>query len=189
MNILKTVSSMALAFATMSASAELLWWQVQDAAFTGLSGDPANFTYATVRNGYGLTGDDAGVSQDAEYYYHLYTIDAANAASQKSNSYKLWATEDGTAAVSSYGEARPFGDIASTVNTLLFELWDGEDRLVGYSFVGRNQWSSALTTLGSDQDSWNGTAYTLTNVVPEPTSGLLLLLGMAGLALRRKRRA
>ena len=29
--------------------------------------------------------------------------------------------------------------------------------------------------------------YTVTGAVPEPTSGLLLLLGMAGLALRRKR--
>ena len=31
---------------------------------------------------------------------------------------------------------------------------------------------------------WTGTEY---HVVPEPTSGLLLLLGVAGLALRRKR--
>lgn len=31
-----------------------------------------------------------------------------------------------------------------------------------------------------------GTAYVVTGFVPEPTSGLLLLLGMAGLALRRK---
>ena len=29
--------------------------------------------------------------------------------------------------------------------------------------------------------------YTVTGAVPEPTSGLLLLLGMAGLALKRKR--
>ena len=30
------------------------------------------------------------------------------------------------------------------------------------------------------------TAWTQTGAIPEPTSGLLLLLGMAGLALRRK---
>ncbi|MBQ0031690.1 MAG: PEP-CTERM sorting domain-containing protein [bacterium] len=34
-----------------------------------------------------------------------------------------------------------------------------------------------------------GTAGSIVESVPEPTSGLLLLLGMAGLALRRGRRS
>ena len=189
MNILKTVSSVALAFATMSASAELLYWTVNDAAFRGLSGAAANFSYATVRDGSNLSGDNAG--EQSSDYYTLYTVDAANKTSVKTDQYQFLAgTENAPGiATSTMGEAQPFGDIASGVNTLLFELWDGAGSLVGYSFVGRNQWSSALSALGSDKDSWNGTAYTLTNVVPEPTSGLLLLLGMAGLALRRKRRA
>ena len=56
--------------------------------------------------------------------------------------------------------------------------------------------SSVQTTDPMSGATWaaftDGTAYTAGNwgnlqVVPEPTSGLLLLLGMAGLALKRKR--
>ncbi len=50
----------------------------------------------------------------------------------------------------------------------------GSTGYVGYTFL------DDATTLSAD--SWSKTA-----AVPEPTSGLLLLLGMAGLALKRKR--
>ena len=189
MNILKTVSSVALAFATMSASAELLYWTVNDAAFRGLSGAAANFSYATVRDGSNLSGDNAG--EQSSDYYTLYTVDAANKTSVKTDQYQFWAgTENAPGiATSTYGGAQLFGDIQDTVTSLLFELWDGNGTLVGFANVSRSSWESALTTLGSGQDAGTGGVYTLSAVVPEPTSGLLLLLGMAGLALRRKRRA
>ena len=57
---------------------------------------------------------------------------------------------------------------------------------------------SVYTVSGLSDNSWSGDAFTFTTAgtsadktyitaVPEPTSGLLLLLGMAGLALKRKR--
>lgn len=57
---------------------------------------------------------------------------------------------------------------------------------------------SVYTVSGLSDNSWSGDAFTFTDAgtsanktyittVPEPTSGLLLLLGMAGLALKRKR--
>ena len=57
---------------------------------------------------------------------------------------------------------------------------------------------SIYTVSGLSDDSWSGDAFTFTaagtsanktyiTAVPEPTSGLMLLLGMAGLALRRRR--
>ena len=57
---------------------------------------------------------------------------------------------------------------------------------------------SVYTVSGLSDNSWAGDAFTFTaagtsanktyiTAVPEPTSGLMLLLGMAGLALKRKR--
>ena len=42
-------------------------------------------------------------------------------------------------------------------------------------------------TLTQDLSNWSSVATQATTDVPEPTSGLLLLLGVAGLALKRKR--
>ena len=69
-----------------------------------------------------------------------------------------------------------------------YETADGK-----YEYLGQNAWD--ITNAASDtknvslgfnmanHGSWNYTA----NPVPEPTSGLLMLLGIAGLALKRKR--
>ena len=57
---------------------------------------------------------------------------------------------------------------------------------------------ATYTISGLTDDTWSGSAFTFTTAgtssaptyftaVPEPTSGLLLILGMAGLALKRKR--
>ena len=50
----------------------------------------------------------------------------------------------------------------------------------------KNGWSGATFTIGEAGTSAARTEFTV--AVPEPTSGLLLLLGMAGLALRRKQK-
>ena len=55
----------------------------------------------------------------------------------------------------------------ATAKTVSFGSQSGSSALPGTGFQGAGAWSSTA--------------------VPEPTSGLLLLLGMAGLALRRKR--
>ena len=59
---------------------------------------------------------------------------------------------------------------------------------VGYSevvFGSQNAYSTAFkdATAGYTGAGW----YSQASAVPEPTSGLLMLLGMAGLALRRRR--
>lgn len=45
----------------------------------------------------------------------------------------------------------------------------------------------ATNTYFADFANFTSSAYTTSQMVPEPTSGLLMLLGMAGLALRRRR--
>lgn len=68
------------------------------------------------------------------------------------------------------------------VDTKTAEGYEGVDAFVK-SYVGTATWKdttgSSFSNLASSQSTWTA--------VPEPTSGLLMLLGMAGLALRRKR--
>ena len=61
-----------------------------------------------------------------------------------------------------------------------------------YSSLGFSNWLSYSDVLSAMDRSWNDgknvqTHTSVATFVPEPTSGLLLLLGLAGLAVRRKR--
>ena len=75
-------------------------------------------------------------------------------------------------------------DRSLTGNTFLFELYNESNEKVGWQSASYSDLAEFIT----DGSSGHGT-YTLTSVVPEPTSGLLMLLGMAGLALRRRKLA
>ena len=70
--------------------------------------------------------------------------------------------------------------------SFLIELWSsaGAESIATATLA----YSAALAggAIYTPGKSGGGTAYVVTGFVPEPTSGLLLLLGMAGLALRRK---
>jgi len=68
-------------------------------------------------------------------------------------------------------------------STFLFELFNESNERVGYSAVT----GSALgNSIGGTMSQTS--LYKVTNVIPEPTSTLLMLLGFAGLALRRRSR-
>ena len=72
------------------------------------------------------------------------------------------------------------------VDTATAAAYDGVDAFVK-SYVGSATWQNTtganLSNLASSQANWTAVGA----AVPEPTSGLLMLLGMAGLALRRRR--
>lgn len=71
--------------------------------------------------------------------------------------------------------------VADTVYDFRFVITDGDKEFMsGQKTVPAQLADTASIKFGSQADvKWTGN-------VPEPTSGLLLLLGMAGLALRRK---
>ena len=74
-------------------------------------------------------------------------------------------------------------------NSFIFELFVGEGeemQLVGWNSAS---YSEVLKAIASGENPTGSTAYRLTTVVPEPTSGLLSMFGLAMLALRRRRRA
>ena len=173
MNILKTVSSVALALAASTVSADLIYWQIQTATGNQHAGananQPISFAYATISAG------------DSQSYTKLYMYDDDGAQTDSSLHVSLETDSTSTEAIYS-------GTFDDSVTSFLVELWDNGNNRVGWqsysaSALANNIWKSDTPAASG------GTPLTVTGVVPEPTSGLLLLLGMAGLALRRKRRA
>ena len=70
-----------------------------------------------------------------------------------------------------------------TDSMFLFELFDSDNERVAWSEVA----GAALADYIGGTMSTISSPYVVTAVVPEPTGALLLLLGVAGLSLRRKR--
>ena len=185
MKTTKTFLAAAFALTSCLGMADYMYWQVSDATFTTPSKADANFAYATVREGGGKEG--ATIEDHASEYYKLYTID--NGVSTATDQYKFLSDENDLN--STEGGAQFFGVINGDVTSFLFELWDTDGALVGYSNRSRSDLAYAIASsngiLGEHPADYR--PFVLQGVVPEPTSGLLLLLGIAGLALRRRRRA
>ena len=188
MNVTKAIR-MALALSAAAVAqvscADLLYFQVSnpqlDANLAGTSGS-VPFTYATV-----TAKDKNGGSTPLNLY-----VGSAKQSETEVYAYDL----DATTFLGSNTEATYVGEFDSDeVNSFLVELWNWEDDSAPAVRVGwRNYSLSALDGVGSIWRDGAGstggnTPFTVTSVVPEPTSGLLLLLGAAGLALRRRRRA
>ena len=64
----------------------------------------------------------------------------------------------------------------------------GETYIMGPLDSGKPAYEFTATSFGAFQDWNSGPGPGPTPVIPEPTSGLLLLLGVAGLSLRRKQK-
>ena len=82
-------------------------------------------------------------------------------------------------------------DAGDTVNwAILFTYKDGDNKdwYIANKGTGTvNDLGGALTFSNLAVNNYGGSAISGWTAVPEPTSGLLLLLGVAGLALKRKR--
>lgn len=108
-------------------------------------------------------------------------------------SYALGFNEDTYTAGSSVSEISPAGEAWSVIdanNYYYIALFNESGDLVAYSQTFNSAQVAANTfrttdfvTLTNFSGAFAGSGY----AVPEPTSGLLILLGMAGLALRRRK--
>ncbi len=73
--------------------------------------------------------------------------------------------------------------------TFVIELFDSQDQLIGWaSSTGVSDLSNYIQDQAEFGSSWNMmNSWKVAQVVPEPTSGMLLMLGAALLALKRRK--
>ena len=169
----KIAVMLAAGLAITTAEAKYLYAMVGDAENV-YNGDPINFNYAKLS-----AYDGNGWS-----YLYYYTYEGGSAV--KSSTPALSATGgSGTSTGAVYFDIGGTGD---QYQTFLFELYTSSQ--TGAERVGWQQYSLATvrnSLYENVPESNVNTAFKVSQVIPEPTSGILLLLGMAGLALRRRR--
>lgn len=161
----KALVAVALTGAALSASADLLYWTVTEAkgdANSGKEGASISFAYATVSaDGTQLNiWDSYGDTGSSRAY--------AKTGSSRSLDRPYYAGVFNTA------------DVA----TFLVELWSSDGTRTGWQSYN----ASSVADYIYAGDNPLSTPLTVNSVVPEPTSGMLLVLGGALLALRRRRR-
>jgi len=173
---MKKVLSMAVLLGAMSASAEsYLYWMV---------GDTGNFSYDNAQ----VRVLNNGTATDK--YLSLYYADGTAVDGNKvSDEYAAAAQE------AELGLYAALGDLLGENYSYIIELRNADGGFVAQA--GALSYSDALNNIvysgigvpasgtGWDPSSGGGSPYN----VPEPTSGMMVLLGMAALALRRRRRA
>jgi len=167
-------------------------------------------TSATLKNPDGSDADGSGYIT-----MYLFSIDASTyatltAGGESGVSAKVWETygsalasatdsyvDDGMGQIILYGDPNTYGvgDTAYAATLLVYDEGSGATHYLGNaaSFTFAADIDAGVyeldTFIGGDAGSM-ATAVGWTAAsgpVPEPTSGLLMLLGMAGLALRRRR--
>ena len=111
--------------------------------------------------------------------------------------YKAYATETATATASSTGN-NVAATTEATVGTDYYAvlIYTYTDKTYGDMYIATTA-SIAGTLIDNDGNAYNvasigstagsASGWTAAGAIPEPTSGLLMLVGLAGLALRRKR--
>ena len=142
------------------------------------------------------------LAEDAYLYWQVPTGSEAETAGNYSYA-TLYANVDGQGEVSLFGEdgatfVRDVMDVAkydlsqlgsTSVASFFVEYFNDQHEQVGYSdpatllqlvqYLGNESMNPPVPQAGAWQPGFRA--------VPEPTSGLLMLIGLAGLALRRKR--
>lgn len=186
--MMTAVAAAAFAFAAHAASVN---WQ-SGTIFTAADKDGTTGTGASYRANTGARLVTAYLySLTAEEYTTALSLSTAELYSQykdQAPTATKTSTALGVANISQTGLPDGSAEAPQTVYGLVLYVdeasaaaYDGVDAFVK-SYVGTATWQDtsggALSNLASGQANWTAT--------PEPTSGLLMLLGMAGLALRRK---
>lgn len=156
-----------------------------------------------------------GTAQASELYWMIASDAKVDGASAEWSVAKIYASADGSNfgvetpieswtrdEMSSIYGGYAITTIEDSMTSFYVELWDAnEENKLGQSFVsmsdpkqGATQTSTLLAANAIDMGGgmamtspYSFSQFTTSQVVPEPTTGLLMLFGLAGLALRRRR--
>ena len=168
--ISRLVAVAAVALMAFTASARYLYCMIEN----------ANNIY----NGEAIQFDFATVSIDGGASYLYFSVPNNQGASGQQLIYS-----DASKVSTATGAYAMFDDDTPEYTTFLFELFtssDSKDSRVAWQQYSLSSLMAA-NAIGSATDTSEITLFKVSQVIPEPTSGILLLLGMAGLALRRRR--
>ena len=141
--------------------------------------DKDNLEYGDLA-GEGLAGTKISADED---YYAMVSADGGKtyltlySVNGVAGSDRLDIGETGRAGFSS----------SQSFTSFLFEVYDFNEQKIGWTTLAYNSESDFIYRDPSKGSSTS--KFVITQLIPEPTSGLLLLLGAAGLALRRRRMA
>lgn len=161
-----------IALASLASQASYLYWQVRptDISDIAYSADPAIIVnHATLW----AVNNSSGEAKDIDYV----VVDPKASPSMSPTITDLG--DYGSDAYSFYIEVSNYGTTANPNWSDRIVLAQGE--MVRYEDLLTKQYIQ-VDHLTSQPNLWTGTPFN----VPEPTSAMMILLGLAGLALRRK---
>ena len=161
--LMVVAAAVAIATTAIADANSLLYWMVDNPTYND---EAVEFDYATIKA--------VGQNSDASY---LYLFNQGG----KTDQIEAYTISDYTTG----GIYSGLFD-GSTVDNFLIELFNASNDLVAWQNVKYSQ-ASANGSIATTMAAGGANVYSISQVVPEPTSGLLLLLGFAGLALRRRK--
>ena len=166
MKKLFVLALLSIAFNAM-ATDQYIYWMVDDNATLDGQKLEEDTYYAKIK----------AVTETGSSYLNFYTSPDAGV------NYGEWATID-----TSFNMPMFAGTLPESTTSFIVELYNTQSTAagswVGQATFGLNASNIASGGMGTPPGGW-ALASSFT-AVPEPTSGMLLLLGVAGLALRRK---